>query len=150
MNLFNGSSRNARLAGTVLLFITFAAGGLAGAAGERVLRADDAPKPAQRGEMRGGTRRLLLDEQFANSLGLTAEQRAQIKQILDRRDVEAKKVWGDVEPRLQQVGEATKAEIQKVLTPAQVTQLETAIEQRRAAWKGRHKCAGDSGVAKRM
>ena len=146
MNPFNSTGRNARLAGTILLFVTFAAGGLAGAAGERVLRADAAPKAdSKRGpEMRGGTRRLLLDDEFANRLQLTATQRAQIKAILDRRDAQAKQVWGEAEPRLKQVGERTKAEVQKVLTPPQVTLLEAELEKRRAVHKARHACHEDS------
>ena len=65
MTLFEYSGKNPRLISTVLLFVVFIAGALAGAAGERVLRADDAPQRTRSTEMRGGTRRLLQDEQFA-------------------------------------------------------------------------------------
>ena len=146
MNLFNSTGKRARWIGTALLLTTFVAGALAGAASERVMRADDPPAPRERSpEMRGGSRRLLLDEQFARELQLTAEQRTQLKAIMDRRDQEAKKVWSEAEPRLQAVGEQTRAEIQKVLTPEQTQQLETEIARCREAWKDRHKChAGDS------
>lgn len=80
MNPFNTTGKRARLIGTALLLITFVAGGLAGAASERVMHADDQPPKARTGEMRGGARRLLLDEQFAQELQLSAEQRAQIDQ----------------------------------------------------------------------
>src|SRR5688572_30029366 len=119
MNLFNNTGKRARIIGTALLFITFVAGALAGAASERVMRADDAPHRSRGGELRGGPRRLLLDDQFAQELQLTAAQRTQIKTILDRRDKQAKQVWHDVEPRLKSVGDATRAEIQKVLRPEQ-------------------------------
>jgi Spy/CpxP family protein refolding chaperone len=148
MNFFNNTGKRARIIGTALLFIIFVAGALAGAASERVMRADDRPRGPRDGggEMRGGPRRLLLDEQFAKELGLSAEQRAEIKTILDRRDKQAKEVWHEVEPRLKSVGDATKAEIQKVLRPDQQQKLDAEIAKRHAAWKGRHKC-GDSTKA---
>ena len=146
MNLFNSTGSRARWVGTALLLTTFVAGALAGAASERVMRADDPPAPRQRGpELRGGSRRLLLDEKFAKELQLTAEQRTQLEAIMDRRDQQAKKVWREAEPRLQAVGEQTRAEIQKVLTPEQTQKLETEIARRREAWKDRRKCpTGDS------
>ena len=151
MNLFNSTGKRARIAGSVLLLIVFVAGALAGAASERVMRADDTPQPRRSGgEMRGGSRRLLQDEQFARELQLTSEQRAQIKAIMDRRDEQARKVWSDAEPRLKHVGDATRAEIQKVLTTAQVQKLESEIENRRAAWRDRHKCHADSVNPKEM
>jgi hypothetical protein len=74
MNLFNSSGKRARIAGTVLLLVVFVAGALAGAASERVMRADEVPgEPRKTGtEMRGGSRRLLQDEQFAKELQLTS------------------------------------------------------------------------------
>ncbi|HET9439633.1 MAG TPA: hypothetical protein VFO52_05660 [Longimicrobiales bacterium] len=144
MTLFNSSGKRARLIGSVLLIVTFAAGALAGAAGERVLRADDAPQRARGTEARGGTRRLLLDEQFARDLQLTEQQRAQIKVIFERRDQQAKKVWSEAEPRLKAVGEETRAEIQKVLNAGQTQKLEAEIAKRHVAWRERHKCHSDS------
>jgi Spy/CpxP family protein refolding chaperone len=144
MNLFNNGGKSARLVGTALLLVTFVAGALAGAAVERVVRADDV-RPQSRGhEMRGGSRRLLHDENFARELGLTAEQRAEIKAIMDRRDEHARKVWSEAEPRLQEVGDATRAEIQKVLTAEQVQKLESELQKRRSVWKERHRCHEDS------
>jgi Spy/CpxP family protein refolding chaperone len=151
MSLFNSVGKSARVLGSVLLLVTFVAGALAGAAVERVLRADNVqPGAAPRGpEMRGGSRRLLQDETFARELGLTTEQRAQIKAIMDRRDEQARKVWHEAEPRLKEVGDATRDEIQKVLSTDQVQKLEAEIEKRRAAWRDRHKCHSDS-TAKAM
>ena len=112
MNLFNNSGKRARIVGSVLLLIVFVAGALAGAASERVMRADEVPgEPQEKREMRGGSRRLLQDTQFVNELQLTAEQQTQINAIMDRRDREAKKVWSEVEPRFRAVGDATRAEI---------------------------------------
>jgi Spy/CpxP family protein refolding chaperone len=147
MTFFKQSGKRATLVGTALLLVTFVAGALAGAATERVTRADDTahPQPRATNQMRGGLSRLLADEQFAQQLALTAEQRAAIKTILERRDREAKNFWSQAEPRLKSLGEATKAEIKQVLTPEQVTSLETEMAKRHAMWKDRHKChASDS------
>jgi Spy/CpxP family protein refolding chaperone len=144
MNPFNTTGKRARLIGTALLLITFVAGGLAGAASERVMHADDQPPKARTGEMRGGARRLLLDEQFAQELQLSAEQRAQIRTIVNQRDQEAKRVWREVEPRLKSVGAATRADIQKVLRAEQVEKLDAEIAKRHAASKERRKCRADS------
>lgn len=157
MVLFGSTGKNARLVGTLVLIITFVAGALAGAAVFRVVSAEHAPaaappppEPREGERMRGGPRRLLLDEQFSKELGLSAEQRAQIKAILDKRDAEAKKMWQTFEPRLHQFGEAVHKEIQAVLTADQQKQLDAAIAQRRAAFKdkNKHGCAPDSAREK--
>jgi Spy/CpxP family protein refolding chaperone len=148
MSLFKNGGRSARVLGTVLLLVTFVAGALAGAAVERVLRADDV-QPTRRGpEMRGGSRRLLQEDEFARELGLTTEQREKIKLIMERRDEQARKVWSEAEPRLKEVGDATRGEIQKVLSVEQVQKLEAEIEKRRTTWRDRHKCHADSGNSK--
>ena len=149
MVLFGSSGRNARLIGTALLITTFVAGALAGAAAARVATADDKPaavKPTGHpgAAMRGGPRRLLLDEQFTRELGLTDAQRAEIRKILDRRDIEAKQMWQTFEPRLKAFAESTHDEIEKILTKEQAEKLNTAIEQRRASWKKGKYCPDDS------
>lgn len=147
MTFFKQSGKKATLVGTALLLVTFVAGALAGAATERVSRADDTPQPQPRAgnQVRGGLSRMLADEQFTQQLGLTTEQRAEIKTILERRDQEAKQFWTQAEPRLKSLGEETKAEIKKVLTAEQVTKLEAEMAKRHAMWKDRHKChASDS------
>ena len=151
MTLFGNTGKNARLIGTALLIITFIAGGLAGAAAVRVLSAESNTKPGMQARsaprMKGGPRRLLLDPEFASELGLTTQQRAQIKAILDRRDVEAKKLWDGFEPRLKQFGQEVHSEIEKVLTPVQQQKLNAALEQRRGEHKKRHECS-DSAKAR--
>ena len=144
MVLFGAGGKNARLLGTAVLVFTFIAGALAGAAAIRVLSAEKAPK--ERAErmappMRGGPRKLLQDEKFVAELGLSDAQRAQIKTILDRRDVEAGKLWQSFEPQLHAFGQKVREDLAQVLTPEQQTKLDAAVEQRRAAWKKqRHNC----------
>jgi Spy/CpxP family protein refolding chaperone len=148
MVLFGSSGKNARLIGTGLLIMTFIAGGLAGAAVIHVVNAERPHALRNDSPMRGGPRRLLLDEQFSKELGLTADQRTRIKDILDRRDAQAKQLWQSVEPRLHEFGKQVHDEIQKVLTPDQQKKLDAAIEQRRASFRKRHECApADSSTA---
>lgn len=143
MTLFDHSGKHARLISTLLLFVVFVAGALAGAAGERVLRADETSQPRPGPEMRGGTRRLLLDEQFARELQLDSAQRAQIRSIFERRDEQAKKIWHEAEPKLEAVGREARSEIERVLNDEQVRKLDAELARRHAAWKERHKCHDD-------
>ncbi|MGQ0813279.1 MAG: hypothetical protein ACT4O1_02305 [Gemmatimonadota bacterium] len=151
MVLFGNTGKNARLIGSALLIMTFVVGALAGAA---VIRAVSANAHTVRGErvriggpaMRGGPRRLLLDEEFSKEIALTVEQRAQIKQILDRRDVEMKKLWAGFEPRLKDFGQQVHAEIENALTPEQQAKLEVALEQGRGQRRHRD-CPSDSTKA---
>lgn len=149
MALFGNNGKNARAIGSALLVVTFIAGALAGAAVIRVLSAESRAEPGARARssapsMKSGPRRLLLDETVSKEIGLTAEQRVQIKEILDRRDVEAKKLWAGFEPSLKEVGRQVHDEINKVLTPEQQTKFETALAQHRSEHKKRRECTGDS------
>ncbi|HUP89320.1 MAG TPA: hypothetical protein VM100_08220 [Longimicrobiales bacterium] len=151
MVIFGNSGKNARLIGTALLIMTFVAGALAGAAVFRVVNARPHGETRMEGRppMRGGTRRLLLDDQFSKELGLTDTQRTQIKAILDRRDAEAKQMWSEVEPKLKSFGKQVHDEIEKVLTPEQQKKLDAALATRRKGAR-HHKCApGDSLNQKR-
>ena len=143
--LFGNDGKNARLIGTAILVVTFIVGALAGAAVFHVVGAEGPrPERTERGPMRGGPRRLLLDDQFDKEIGLTADQRAQIKNILDRRDAEAKRMWSQFEPQLKNFGKQVHDEIQKVLTAEQQKKLDAAIEQRRKTYKQHHNCVADT------
>lgn len=136
-----------RMIGSALLIATFVAGSLAGAAVMSALGAESRvsgeharPKDPP---MRGSPRRLLLDDTFAREIGLTDAQRSQIEEILDRRDVEMKKVWGEFEPRIKTFGKQVHDEIARVLTPEQQAKLDAALEKRRGDRKHRE-CRPDS------
>jgi Spy/CpxP family protein refolding chaperone len=145
MVLFGSGDKRARLIGTALLIVTFVAGALAGAAATRVVSAEGPElKREGRGMMHGGPRRFLLDDQLSKELGLTDEQRDQVRAILDRRDREAKQMWSSFQPRMEEFGKAVREEIQKVLTVEQQKKLDAAIDQRRSAWKQRRNCPADS------
>jgi hypothetical protein len=147
MVLFGNNGKRARLIGSALLILMFVVGGLAGAAVSRLLSADSADtvtaQPRER-RSRSGPRRLLEDTTFAREIGLSARQSAEIKTILDRRDVEAKKMWSEFEPRLKEFGQEVHEEISAVLTTEQRTKLDAAIAQRRASKQRRHECKPDT------
>lgn len=152
MVLFGNGGRNARLLGTAVLVMTFIAGALAGAAAIRVVSAEKVPATRERttSPMRGGPRRLLLDEQFTKELGLTADQRTRIKTILDRRDAEAKAMWQTFEPRLKAFGQQVHDDIATVLTAEQQQKLDAAVEQRRASWKKQRQSCDSTAVKEKQ
>lgn len=149
MALFGITGRNARLVGTALLVITFVAGALAGAAVVRVVSAESRGEAGVRkhsgsSSIKGSSRRLLLNPEFAKEIGLTADQRARITEILDKRDAEAKALWNGFEPRLHAIGHEVHNEIDKILTPGQQQKLDAALERHRAERKKRRECSTDS------
>ena len=148
MVLFGSGGRKARLIGSALLIATFIAGALAGAAVIRVVSAEgpDGERFEHRARF-GGPRGFVLDDQLADEIGLSAEQRTQVRAILERRDREAKEMWGSFQPRLHEFGNAVRGEIHEVLTPAQRERFDSAIDQRRKEWKQR--CRGDSAKAQK-
>ena len=56
------------------------------------------------------------------------------------RDIEAKKMWNEFEPRLKEFGQEVHEEVSAVLTTEQRTKLDAAIAQRRASKQRRHEC----------
>jgi Spy/CpxP family protein refolding chaperone len=106
-----------RAKGIALLLVTFLAGVLAGVAGARVAarRGPDLPEPALpwvRG-MEGRLPRMFRD------LDLTAEQRAQIADIIERGRPRTDAVMRELLPRLQAVTDSVHTEIRAILTPEQ-------------------------------
>ncbi|MGQ0562863.1 MAG: hypothetical protein ACT443_13435 [Gemmatimonadota bacterium] len=150
MVLFGNGGNKARVIGTVLLFITFVAGALGGAAVTRVVSAEArhgvVKVKSDKPPIRGGSRRLLLDEAFAREIGLSDQQRARIKEILDRRDAEIKKVWEGFEPRLKEFSRQVHEEVATVLTDEQQEKLAAALAQRRGE-KRQRECRPDSASA---
>ncbi|HEX5725776.1 MAG TPA: hypothetical protein VFX98_09950 [Longimicrobiaceae bacterium] len=125
-----------RLLGMALLTATFVAGGLAGAAFSRGLEARE-PTPAAatsarecEGDRRGG-RTAILDQ-----LGLSADQRAAIDRIMERRRTETEAFWNQEGVRMRAIVDSTREEIRTVLTPeqrARYDQLRAEHKERRKA-----------------
>lgn len=107
------TARRARLTGLIVLLLTFMVGGLVGAATMQMLRADEAPAP------RRGQPATPASPDFLDRLGLTAEQRAQVDVILERRRAQMEEFWTTHRPALRSIADSARAELRAVLTPAQ-------------------------------
>jgi len=152
--------RRTRLLASGLLILTFVAGGLAGAASERMLRArePDQPTPSANGRRpdRGrprGPRSILLEPTVLDQLGVNEEQRRSILAELASRDTASQKLWSEMEPRMNAIWkeyeprwgtilEQSRARIRSQLDSVQLTKLDSMIrvrrEQRTADQKARN------------
>ncbi len=125
------TSTTSRTRVALLLAITFLAGMAAGVAADRQLRSDvseDASKQARedhRRDRRGGRTTI---ERFADELGLTEEQRARIDPILEDAREGMSELFEPVRPAYRALVDSTRARIEAVLTPEQVTQYRSLLE----------------------
>lgn len=123
------STTRTRLLGMALLAATFAAGGLAGAAFERVAVARPADEAAAR-EVRcenGEKKGLIVDQ-----VNPTPEQRARIDAIMERRRVQMDAFWDGEGQRLRAIVDSTRAEVRQVLTPEQAVEYDRLVAEKRA------------------
>jgi Spy/CpxP family protein refolding chaperone len=111
-----------RLIGFGLVVVTFLAGGLAGAAVDRVLTAEVTRRDAPDAEAR---RTHVIDQ-----VDMTADQRARIDAILERRSERMKAAWSEISPRLEAITDSARHEIMQVLTPAQQAEYERRLDAR--------------------
>jgi Spy/CpxP family protein refolding chaperone len=108
-----------RLLGFALIAATFLAGGMAGAAFDRVITTDT--KGGAPAEGRGH----VIDQ-----VEMTPEQRATIDAILERRSERMQSAWAEISPRLEAITDSARAEIMEVLTPGQRAEYERRLEER--------------------
>lgn len=113
-----------RLVGLGLLVATFLVGALAGAAVDRVLSAD-VPEARRDGRDDDRRRSYVIDR-----IDMTADQRAAIDAILERRSARMRAVWKETGPRLEAITDSARAEIMGVLTPEQRAQYEQHLRAR--------------------
>lgn len=111
-----------RLVGFALIAVTFLAGGLAGAAFERVLSAEAIRRDAPATEERRGH---VIDQ-----VDMRPEQRAAIDAILERRSERMKAAWSEISPRLEAITDSARMEIMTVLTAEQRADYEARLEAR--------------------
>ena len=110
-----GNGGRARLVGITLLLLAFAVGGMAGFASFRVVEAREASAAPERDECKRGPK----DQELYNQLDLSAEQRAQIEEILQRRHKRMRAIWAEQRPRVRAVSDSTREELRAILTPEQ-------------------------------
>ena len=127
-----------RLLGMALLMATFVAGGLAGAAFDQVLEArePDTAAAAKAAECSRGGRHgaaAILDQ-----LGLSAEQRAEIDRIMERRKAETEAFWDNEGARMREIVDSTREEIRAVLTPEQRAEYDRLRAEYKARRRAEH------------
>lgn len=136
----------------LLLLLTFAAGVTAGVAADRF---GLLPTPAQAGDAvvekpraTGPMQREATIERFADDLGLSADQRAEIEEILEGHRASMKEIWTEVRPRYRALVDSVITDIEAVLTPEQVRQYRELLEkrQREESWRrGETEDSGEDG-----
>jgi Spy/CpxP family protein refolding chaperone len=116
------TAKRARLLGVIMLVSVFSVGALMGAAGLRVMEAEDAPMKA---------RAKPTEPDLLNRLQLTPEQRAQVDVVLERRRAEMEEFWDQHRPLLRAIADSARAELRAVLTPEQQEIEERFMAERR-------------------
>lgn len=135
-----------------LLLLVFAAGVAAGVAADRAWFVDSPPAAVGQGERgasggdgeegrsgEGGRhgkqekkdKPRTVIERFADELGLTPDQRAQIETILSHHRESMKEMWSEVQPRFRSLVDSARTQIEGVLTPQQVQQYRKLLRRER-------------------
>lgn len=135
----------ARVRVALLLAITFMAGMAAGVAADRQLRvnaeadaapADDSLAATHENIGRSRAGRATI-ERFADDLGLTEEQRAEIAPIIEDARRRMSDLFAPVRPAYGEIVDSAKARIEAILTPEQVTEYRRLLESEYGAGDGR-------------
>lgn len=145
-----------------LLALIFAAGVAAGVAADRAwfvdppaaARGDDG-RAAAAGEDADGRsgegashgaedKARTVIERFADELGLTSDQRAEIETILSHHRESMKEMWSEVQPRFRTLVDSARAQIEGVLTPGQVERYRELLRRERRRQERRHGFPPDS------
>lgn len=122
---------------TLLLALTFVAGAAAGVASDRYLFAPDAraeTRVERHEDRREGQTTI---ERFADDLGLTAEQRAEIAPILEDTRQRMRDVFDRVRPEYDAVVDSARARIEAVLTPEQARRYGELLQEQEQRRKER-------------
>lgn len=122
-------TKSRMLAGSVLV-ATFVAGAMVGGATLRLLATDQVPEDARSGEPRRDGERSRRGSMF-DALELTPEQRVRIDSIVEQRRFQTAEFWKEHGPQMRAIVDSTRAEIDRVLTPAQRAQAEQWRAERR-------------------
>jgi Spy/CpxP family protein refolding chaperone len=139
--MIGGGAGNARLLGAALLVAVFAAGGLAGAATDRVLHAGETRPPDQAG---WDCRPPRGDHTLLDQLALAPEQRVRIDSIMDESRERIRAFWAHEGAQVRAMVDSTRAEVRSVLTPeqrAEYDRLRAEADQRRRQKHHRERAA---------
>ena len=147
MTPIGGPGERLRLAGVALLVVTFAVGGLAGAAVKTVFDGDSS---AQAGEERSRRDDDDSDRDRRRrgypyeALGTTPEQQAAIEAALERSRERLDALWGEYRPRMQAQVDSTRAEIRGILTEEQQAKMDSLREARKRQSRAEREPTGES------
>jgi Spy/CpxP family protein refolding chaperone len=134
MNNITRNKWQVRLAAFVIFALGFAAGALALNAYRAWTRAEGRGGGGRGG--RGGFERVI------ERLDLTAEQRTQVRQILDDARAEMGTVRRESEPRFKEIRRRSDERLRQVLTPEQWQQFQQLKEEMRGRRRGRGRGEG--------
>ena len=109
------SASNTRTTAVVVVIIAFVAGVIVGVAGDHLFFIHHLFQ-------RGFVARRIADR-LDHELHLTAQQKIQVQQILDRHRTRIDAIMSGARPQIRQEIDATNAEIEKILTPEQRAQF---------------------------
>jgi Spy/CpxP family protein refolding chaperone len=123
-------SSNTRTAAIAVVVVAFIAGILAGVAGDHLYLIRSGRLSPRHGRFSAAR----MTDRLTHQLDLSAQQKTQIQQIIERHRAKIDATMANVRPQVRQELEATNAEIETVLTPEQKTKfadLRMRIEARR-------------------
>lgn len=115
----------------LLLAITFLAGMAAGVAADRQFTSDPRVETTKQGreearrDRRGGGTTI---ERFADEIGLSERQRADIDLILDDTREQMSDLFEPVRPRYREIIDSSRARIEALLTPEQVEEYRRLLD----------------------
>lgn len=139
-----GPSGRVRLLGGAVLVLAFTAGGLGGAAFERVRNSRDTV--AQTAEERSPANGEIDCERYRQrrrgpfgALGLTDEQATRIDRIFEAQRTRMDAFWADVGPRMNTILDETRAEVRTVLNDEQEAKYDRNREERKARDEARER-----------
>ncbi len=115
-------SNKTRTAAVVVVIVAFLAGILVGVAGDHLYLIHNGRLFPRHAARFAADR---LAERLAGELELTPQQKTQVQQIIERHRARIDAVMSNVRPQVRGEIDATNAEIETILTPAQRTKFAT-------------------------
>jgi Spy/CpxP family protein refolding chaperone len=115
-------SNKTRTAAVVVVIVAFLAGILIGVAGDHLYLIHNGRLSPRHAARFSADR---MTERLAGELELTPQQKTQVQQIIERHRAKIDAIMSNVRPQVRGELDATNAEIDTILTPAQRTKFAT-------------------------
>jgi Spy/CpxP family protein refolding chaperone len=109
------------MAAVVVVVVAFIAGILVGVAGDHLYLIHNGRLSPRRGARFAADR---MADNLGRELQLTAQQKTQVQQIIERHRAKIDAAMSNVRPQVRQELDATNAEIESILTPDQRTKFD--------------------------